>query len=149
MVKTISGFGLDILAYDISHDIEFSNHYKLKYCDLRTLMSESDIISIHCSLTPSTHKFINKEQLDLMKPNAILINTSRGEILDEEYLFEILKNKKIAGAGLDVFINEPYNGPLVELDNVVMTPHIASYAKELRLKMEREAVDNILKGLNG
>jgi D-3-phosphoglycerate dehydrogenase / 2-oxoglutarate reductase len=83
-----------------------------------------------------------------MKPGSILINASRGEIIDEEALCKALKEKKILGAGLDVFNNEPYSGPLTELDNVILTPHIGSYAKELRIQMEIEAVENLMRGLN-
>ena len=83
-----------------------------------------------------------------MKPDAILINTSRGEIIDECALYDALKCNQIAGVGLDVFEQEPYSGPLTELENVVLTPHIGSYAKEIRVAIEIEAVKNIIKGLN-
>ena len=83
-----------------------------------------------------------------MKKSSILINTSRGEIIDENALFNALKENKILGAGLDVYNQEPYKGPLTELDNVVLTPHIGSYAKELRIQMEIEAVENLIRGLN-
>ena len=90
---------------------------------------------------------INKSRIELMKPDSILINTSRGEIIDEEALFAALKLNKLAGAGLDVFEQEPYAGPLTELDNVVLTPHIGAYAKEIRTKMEIEATYNLIRGL--
>jgi D-3-phosphoglycerate dehydrogenase len=83
-----------------------------------------------------------------MKPEAILINTSRGEIIDENVLYDALKSNHIAGAGLDVFQEEPYLGPLRKLDNVVLTPHIGSYAQEIRIKMEIEATNNLIRGLN-
>ena len=91
---------------------------------------------------------MNKQRLGQMKPDSIFINASRGEIVDEDALFEILNDEKIVGAGLDVFKEEPYSGPLTELDNVVLTPHIGSYAKEIRIKMEIEAAENLIRGLN-
>ena len=91
---------------------------------------------------------MNKERLYKMKPESILINTSRGEIIDENALYEALKNSHLAGAGLDVFEHEPYSGLLTELDNVVLTPHIGAYAKEIRIQMEIEAAENLIRGLN-
>ena len=77
-----------------------------------------------------------------------MINTARGGIIDENALCEALKNKRLCGAGLDVFKHEPYTGPLTELDNLVLTPHIGSYAKEIRITMEMEAAENLIRGLN-
>jgi D-3-phosphoglycerate dehydrogenase len=82
-----------------------------------------------------------------MKQNSILINTSRGGIINEDDLIKALKQKRITGAGLDVFSTEPYQGKLLEFDNVVATPHIAGYTKEIRSKMELEAAKNLVKGL--
>jgi D-3-phosphoglycerate dehydrogenase len=91
---------------------------------------------------------MNKERLYKMKPESILINTSRGEVIDENALYAALKSNQISGAGLDVFEKEPYSGPLTELNNVVLTPHIGAYAKELRIQMEMEAAENLIKGLS-
>ena len=82
-----------------------------------------------------------------MNPNAILINASRGEIVDEKALHSALKSNKLAGAGLDVFHEEPYSGILTELNNIVITPHIGAYAKEIRNQMEIEATKNLIMGL--
>ena len=90
---------------------------------------------------------MNKKRINLLKPECIFINTSRGEIIDENALFVTLEGKNILGAGLDVFTREPYLGPLLELDNVILTPHIGSYAKELRIQMEIEAAENLIRGL--
>ena len=108
---------------------------------------KSDIISLHLNLSKSVIKLFNYDSFKMMKRNAILINTSRGEIIDEASLMKALDEKLIYGAGLDVFENEPYNGQLVNYDNVILTPHIGSYAKEIRIKMEVEAVQNLIKGL--
>ena len=90
---------------------------------------------------------VSREQSTILGVGGILVNTSRGGIIDEEYLFQ-RANEDFIFAGLDVFKEEPYKGPLAELDNVILTPHIGAYAKELRVKMEIEAVENLIRGLN-
>jgi len=109
----------------------------------------SDIVSLHVPLTEKTKYLIGEKELAAMPKQAILINCSRGGIVDETALYQALQAKKLAGAAVDVFEQEPYQGPLVELDNVLLTPHIGSYAKEARIKMEVDAVNNLLSGLNG
>ena len=148
LVKLVKGFNFNILAYDLYQDESFQSKNNITYCDLDTLLKESDIVSIHLNLSDQTKNMMNKQRLGQMKPDSILINASRGEIIDEDALYDILKGKKIIGAGLDVFREEPYRGPLTELYNVVLTPHIGSYAKELRIQMEIEAVENLIRGLN-
>jgi D-3-phosphoglycerate dehydrogenase len=91
--------------------------------------------------------FISADKMSLMKEGAILINTSRGGLVDEDALYDALKSGKLASAGFDVFEKEPYSGKLTELDNAVLTCHIGSYAIESRILMERQAVENLLKGL--
>ena len=148
LVKLVKGFNFNVLAFDLYKDEQFEKKYGVNYCDLDMLLSESDIISIHLNLTDETNQLMNAEQISKMKPGCILINASRGEIIDETALYNALKNDKILGAGLDVFNNEPYDGPLAKLKNVVLVPHIGSYAKELRIQMEIEAVENLIRGLN-
>ena len=147
LVKLVDGFNFEILAYDLFHDDIFQKENNITYCNLSTLLKKSDIVSVHLNLSDQTENMMNKQQLALMKPDSIFINASRGEIVDENALYEILKDKKILGAGLDVFKEEPYSGPLTELDNVVLTPHIGSYAEQIRIQMETEAAENIIKGL--
>lgn len=108
------------------------------------LLRWADIISIHVS---GKDKIIGATELSLMKKGSWLINTSRGGIVDEEALYQALKSRRLSGAALDVFEEEPYQGPLKELDNVILTSHIGSYAQEARIKMEKEAVENLIKGL--
>ncbi len=148
LVKLVKGFNFNIMAFDLYQDEQFAKDHCVNYCDLDTLLSESDIISIHLNLTDETNQLMNASQINKMKPDSILINASRGEMIDEEALYIALKEKRVMGAGLDVFNNEPYSGPLSKLDNVILTPHIGSYAKELRVQMEIEAVENLIKGLN-
>jgi D-3-phosphoglycerate dehydrogenase len=114
---------------------------------LKQLLKESDIISLHLSYSDKNRNFIGKNELDSMKKTAFLVNTSRGGLIDEKALYDRLKRKKIAGAAIDVFAAEPYNGILTELDNIILTPHIGSYAKEARVEMETESVKNLLEGL--
>ena len=147
LIKLVQGFDFTVLAYDQFEDEEFQKEYNVKYSTLVTVLKESDIVSLNINLTDQTRNLIDKARLKLMKPDSILVNTSRGEIVDEVALYNALKNGKLAGAALDVFQQEPYSGPLTELDNVVLTPHIGSYAKEIRVQMEIEAAQNLVKGL--
>jgi len=148
LVKVSKGFGLNILAFDKIEDKIFAATHKVKFCDLDTLLSKSDIISIHVSLSPETENLIDRDKFSLMKSDAILINTSRGEVIDETALYDALKSNQICAAGLDVFEKEPYSGRLQNLNNLVLTPHIGAYAKEIRMQMEIEATENLIKGLN-
>lgn len=138
-------FNVNILAYDEHRTL---NNDNISYEGLETLLKESDIVSIHLPKNLNTVNLLNKFNLELMKPSSYLINTSRGSIVNEQDLYFLLKNKKIAGAAIDVFENEPYHGKLTELDNVVLTPHIGSYAVESRKRQESEAVNNLLNALN-
>ena len=148
LVKLVKGFNFNILAFDLYQDEQFAKDNSVNYCDLDTLLTQSDIVSIHLNLTDETNQLMNEAKISKMKPGSILINASRGEMIEEEALYIALKEKKIMGAGLDVFNNEPYSGPLTKLDNVILTPHIGSYAKELRIQMEIEATENLIRGLN-
>jgi len=148
LVKLVKGFNFNIMAFDLFQDEQFAKKYGVNYCDLDTLLSESDIISIHLNLTDETNQLMNATQIRKMKQGSILINASRGEMIEEEALYKALKEKRIIGAGLDVFNDEPYSGPLTGLDNVILTPHIGSYAKELRIQMEIDATENLIRGLN-
>jgi D-3-phosphoglycerate dehydrogenase len=148
LVELVKGFNFNILAFDLKQDEQFAKEHGVNYCELDTLLSQSDIISIHLNLTDETNQLMNEKQISKMKKNSILINTSRGEIIDEKALYKALKDEKILGAGLDVFKDEPYSGSLTELNNVILTPHIGSYAKEIRIQMEIEAAENLIRGLN-
>jgi D-3-phosphoglycerate dehydrogenase / 2-oxoglutarate reductase len=147
LVEILKGFNLNILAFDNNKDLGFSKNHNVQYVSLQDLMTKSDLISIHLNLSPKTKSLINEEMLSLMKKDAIIVNTSRGGIIDESYLNYALENRLIAGAGLDVFSQEPYNGSLTKYDNVVLTPHIGAYAKEIRIEMEKESVQNLINEL--
>ncbi len=119
--KRLKAFGCEILYYGKSKKPNFEKETNAEKVDLNILMKSSDFISIHLPLNSETKNLLNKEKLDLLKPTAIIVNTARGEIIDEKYLIELLKNKKIFSAGFDVYENEPkLNKALFKLKNVVL-----------------------------
>lgn len=121
-----------------------------RHVALDALMKESDFVCIHCPHTPETTGLISREMLSLMKPTAFLINTARGPIVDEEALIEALRNHRIAGAGLDVYTNEPHVNPaFFELDNVCLTPHVGANTHRARYQKAKIASEQILRVLNG
>ncbi len=121
-----------------------------EYADLKRLLRESDFVSLHIPLTGETKHLIGENELALMKPTAFLINTSRGPVVDEQALVKVLRERKIGGAGLDVYENEPALTPgLTELENVTLLPHVGSGTLETRTRMASLAVENLLAGLRG
>lgn len=144
------GYNMNILYYNRKRDIDFENEYGAEYVDINTLLANADFVSIHVPLSSGTHHLINYDNLSLMKKNAILINTSRGAVVDERALVRVLEEKKIFGAGLDVYEFEP-NIPieLIHMDNVVLLPHIGSSTIETRTAMADLAARNIISVLNG
>ena len=148
VVEILKGFNMQILAFDIKEDRAFSSTTEIDYCNLDKLLSNSDIVSIHLNASKENSHLIDKSKLDLMKEDAFLINTSRGEIIDEKALEKVLKSGKLGGVALDVFEKEPYDGPLKDIENVFLTPHIGSYAREIRIQMEIDAAENLISGLN-
>jgi D-3-phosphoglycerate dehydrogenase len=124
-------FLMNLLAFDILRSAEFAERTGARYVDLDELLRESDFVSIHVPLSPRTRHMIGRRELELMKPTAVLINTSRGEVVDEVALAEALMKGKIAGACLDVYEREPpKDSPLLKLPNVVLTPHIGASTVE-------------------
>ncbi|HOK40521.1 MAG TPA: D-glycerate dehydrogenase [bacterium] len=143
------GFNMNVYYYDKFHNSELETKLNAKKVDLNELLKISDFISIHLSYSSETKYLISEKEFELMKSNAIIINTARGAIIKEKALSEALKNKKIAYAGLDVFENEPeIYEELYNLDNIVMAPHIGSGTKETRDKMAITAAQNALKIVN-
>ncbi len=124
--------------------------YQATYCSFEELLAEMDILSVHTPYKEETHHLIDTAALELMKPQAVLINTSRGKVIDEEALISALQSRKIAGAGLDVFAEEPHiPESLIHLPNVVLTPHIGSATVEDRRAMFKESMENILQYQRG
>ena len=116
----------------------------LQRLSLKELLCWADLVTIHVGVN---EKLIGEKEFKCMKDGAIIINTSRGGVVDESALYGNLKNGHLAGAALDVFEEEPYSGPLKELGNIILTPHIGSYARDTRVEMEEQAVANLLTGL--
>jgi D-3-phosphoglycerate dehydrogenase / 2-oxoglutarate reductase len=141
--QLLKAFACEILVYD-QIDVK-ADH--VTQVELDELLQRSDIVSLHCPVTVQTKGLINASALAEMKPTAYLVNTARGELVDEAALLAALTQNQLQGAALDVFHQEPYAGPLAELDNVILTPHIASSAIETRLEMEKQAIDNLFKRL--
>jgi D-3-phosphoglycerate dehydrogenase len=144
------GFNMKILAYELLPDEQFIQKLGIKRVSLNRLLQESDFVSIHVPLTSETKDLIKTEQLEMMKPTAYLINTARGEIVDENALHDVLQSRKIAGAAFDVFKEEPLREKaLLELDNFIVTPHISPFTKEAIENAEKLSAQNIIDVLKG
>ncbi len=143
-------FNMRVLGYDIR---SLDNNDMAEYVDFKTLLRISDIITLHPFLNADTHHLISHQELELMKPDVFLINTSRGPVLDEAALIEALRLKKIAGAALDVFETEPLpaDSPLRKLDNVILTPHTAGMPDGLKFHKKRYEffIENIIRVSSG
>jgi len=151
VAKRALGFDMRILYHDTRRaDPELEKQVEAQYVDRDTLLREADYVSIHVPLTPETTRFMSTLEFSLMKPTAFIVNTARGEVIDEEALVEALKNGQIAGAGLDVFEHEPAIHPaLFHLDNVIILPHIGSGSVETRTKMGLIAAENLIAAFQG
>ena len=150
VAKRATGFGMRILYYD--HGASSADpDLPTVSTDLDTLLAESDFVSLHVPLTPETRHMANAKFLSKMKPNAVLVNTARGGVLDQSALYETLKDKRIFAAALDVTNPEPLplDSPLLELDNCIIVPHIASASVQSRDMMSYLSAKNLLAGLNG
>ena len=145
------GLGLDVVAWTFHPDPGLAKRLGFRYVELDELLRSSDILSLHLRATSETRHFLNRGRLALAKPGAILVNTARGSLVDEAALLEWLRDKKLAGAGLDVFETEPLPAghPLATLPNVLLTPHCAGMTPEViqnGLAMAVENIENLLKG---
>lgn len=145
------GFDMDVLYYNRSRKIEAEEKLNVKYEDMNSLLRKSDFILVMTALTDETYHMIDEEQFDMMKEDAVFINASRGSTINEKALIKALKEKKILGAGLDVFEQEPVDkdNELLSLDNVVLLPHIGSATKKTRSDMAMLAAKNLVLALQG
>ena len=151
VARRAKGFNMKVLYYDIVRREDLERELGIEYAELDELLRESDFVTLHVPLTPETKKLINEGKLKLMKRTAILVNTSRGAVVDQKALTRALQEGWIAGAGLDVFEKEPISvdDPLLKLDNVVLTPHIGSASHDTRNKMAEYVAEGIIKVLKG
>ncbi|MBN1431642.1 MAG: phosphoglycerate dehydrogenase [Methanomicrobiaceae archaeon] len=140
----LSPFGVRIIAYDLFKDEKWAEENNVEYVQLNRLLSESDIITIHVAYDKERPFIIGRDEFERMKDGVLIVNTSRGEAIDEEALAEYLKSGKVEGAAMDVFRKEPYTGELCRFENVVLTPHISTLTRESRNSMEIESVKNLL-----
>lgn len=169
VVKIAKGFSMNVICYDINENIDLKNEFYVKYTDLNTLCKLSDFILLHSPLTPKTYHLIDKEKLLLMKENVVIVNTARGELIDTEALYNALIDGKIRGAALDVLEFEDVisnkrpaenlnlknlrtsliNNKLLNLENVIATPHIAYDTKEAVERILNTTLDNLHQFENG
>lgn len=149
VARRATGYKMNIIYNKRTRDTECEEKMGVKYCTLDTLLSESDIVTLHVPLTDETRHMINKEAFSKMKKGSFLINTARGSIVDEHDLAESLRSGQLSGAALDVFDNEPNIDPeLVGMENVILTPHIASATHEAREAMAALAVNGVIDTLD-
>lgn len=145
LVHLLTAFGVKCIAYDIVHDRAFARLYNVEYMDKDSIFKQSDVISVHLPLTSDTYDFVTARELAMMPPHSFLLHTSRGGVVNESDLFNILKSNGIAGAAVDVFEKEPYNGPLTQIDNCILTCHMGAASVECRIDMEVSAVEEAIR----
>jgi glyoxylate reductase len=151
LARRARGFGMTVLYHDVYRPApELERELGVEYRELEDLLAEADFVSLHVNLSPETHHLINRERLERMKPTAVVVNTSRGPVIDEAALATALREGEIFAAGLDVFEHEPEVHPdLLELENAVIIPHLGSATVDTRLAMGMLAVDNLFAALEG
>ena len=151
MARRAKGFGMKVIYFDVYRPSkELEEELEVEYRELDDLLAEADLITLHTNLSPETRHLIDAERLKRMKPTAVLVNTSRGPVIDEAALADALKNGEIFAAGLDVFENEPQVHPgLLEAENAVVIPHLGSATVETRHAMGMLAAENLIAALEG
>ncbi len=151
VARRAKGFNMNVLYHNRNRNPRLESELDVRYASLDDLLSQSDYVSIHTSLNNHSFHLIDKSKFEVMKKSAFLINTARGQVVNESDLVKALKSNKIAGAGLDVFEKEPIpkTSPLVKMKNVILLPHIGSATYQTRSKMAEVAAKNLLAVLNG
>ena len=150
VAERCKGFGMKLLLFDQYQDTQWASSVGAEYVDFDTIVKEADFITIHSPLTDETRGMFGKEQFAAMKNTAIIVNTARGGIIDEEALYDALTSGEIYGAGLDVTVTEPASeSPLAGLDNCILTPHAGAATTEAGIKMSVMAAQNVVTVLSG
>lgn len=151
VARRAKGFNMKILYHNRHRIINQSNDPIANYVDINKLLKESDFLSIHANLNKHSFHFFNEVRFKKMKNTAFIINTSRGQIIDQRALIKALRSRWIAGAGLDVYEKEPIciSSPLLSMNNVIILPHIGSATFQIRSKMAKVAAENLVNILNG
>lgn len=147
VAETFRKLGNEVYGFDLFSDLIWAEKNKVSIIKINQLFKESDIITLHVPPNKDRSFVVGSQLLSRMQPSALLINAARGGVVDEDHLFNILDSNKLAGAAIDVFLNEPYDGPFTKLENVILTPHLGSYAAEGKLQMEIDAVNNLINAL--
>jgi D-3-phosphoglycerate dehydrogenase len=145
--QLFKGIGNAVVGYDPYADKSWALKHGVQLTDFETLLKTADIITIHIPGNEDNSAVVGAKEIDLIKTGAFLVNMSRGGVMDENSLYIALSEGKLSGAAIDVFSEEPYRGRLIDLDNVVLTPHLGSYAEEGKLLMEIDAVNNLIDAL--
>lgn len=148
LVHLLSSFNVKFLVHDINPDIAFGRLYNVNFVSKEEVLKNSDVISVNIPLKKDTLDYITSKELSLMEPHAIVINTARGGIINENDLYDALKEKIIAGAAVDVFEEEPYSGKLIELENCLLTCHMGASTIDSRTDMEVQAVEETIRFKN-
>lgn len=152
VAKRLKGFETRTIYYDVVRlDEDLERKLNVEYRNLAKLMKESDVISLHLPLTEQTEGIMGKREFEMMKPNCIVVNTARGKLIDKEALIGALRGRKLFGAALDVFHEEPIfkDDPLLKLDNVLLTPHLAGATREAAMRIFITSIDNIIRVIKG
>jgi D-3-phosphoglycerate dehydrogenase len=149
VIQHLKGWSPQILAHDIREDLDFSGMTGCNWTDAETILRRADIITLHVPLTRRTRGMIGEKQLEMMKPDAILVNTARGELIDESALARALRDKPAFSAAIDVFEEEPYHGELASLENCLLSSHMGSGTRDCRLRMELEAAQEVVRYFKG
>jgi D-3-phosphoglycerate dehydrogenase len=143
VAKLAQAFGARVIGFDPV----VSSHNSVELLSLDEVLNQADIVSLHVPINDQTHHIVNASAISRMKPGSIVVNVSRGGLIDESALHDALKSQHLSGAALDCFEDEPYSGPLLQIPDVHVTAHMGSYARETRDLMEVEASTNLVNGL--
>jgi D-3-phosphoglycerate dehydrogenase len=149
VVKLLQPFQPQLYGCDLKPDLEFGKKYNLIWVGMQELFQTCDLVTIHVQLNDTNHHLVSYAELQNMKPGSYLVNIARGKIVDEQALVEALRWKHLAGAAIDVFADEPYEGPLTKFDNAVLTAHMGASAHHSRYLMELGAAEDCVRVLSG
>ena len=147
VAELFRGIGNPVMGYDLYTDENWANSSGVELRSFDEVLAQADILTLHIPGNIDKSPIIGRKEIEAMKNGAFIINIARGGVVDEDALFQALLSHKLTGAAVDVFSKEPYDGPLCDLENIILSPHIGSYAKEGKLQMEIDAVNNLIKGL--
>ncbi|MDA9244092.1 phosphoglycerate dehydrogenase [Amylibacter sp.] len=150
VLNRLRSFGTPkLLLNDILPNPEIDRKFKVDWVTKEEIYKQADLITFHLPLTKQTKNMVRKEHLKIMKPDAILINTARGSIINEDDLYDVMKEGHLSGASIDVFVQEPYQGKLREIERCILTAHMGSMSVDCRTRMEREATEEAVRFLTG